>query len=620
MSHGSEAAAVRQPPAAIPLSRWVALAAIVATVCGLTEALIQFIVMREVLHRPILGGGELIWMIPLGLFIILLPFAAGAAAIDRGSTNRRRSVAAALVLLPALFSLLSLQPNLHRGAVLLIAAGLALRLAGPIGRWIGGPSGPIRRTTLGAVVGSVVLGLGWWGVTAGLEAKRAAALPPAPRTVPNVILLVWDTVREANLSLSGYQRPTTPNLELLANQGTTFDLALATAPWTLPSHASMFSGRWEHEMFLGHRLPVEFASPPLAELLADQGYLTGAFVGNATTAGREYGLDRGFLHHDSYPIDFRTIPLAPSLGRQFFREGGAVGLSGGLTPRLGFRRHPWRKPAGTLNRRFLGWIDRRQAGRPFFAFLNYNDAHAPYWVPRPFDRAFGADPKRPWTNLNKSSRAAASAAHLAAVDGEIRAYDAAIGYVDASLAELVKGLADRGILDNTVLIVTADHGELFGEHGLFYHSNSLHRQLLQVPLVIKGPGVPPGLRISGPVSLRSVPATIWDLLGLDGAPIPGPSLRSSWERPDSTSTTLVFSGETLGSGAAATLRGANAIITGDRYYLAWPGIPPELYRLREDPRQEVNIIANPEEAERVARFQQIADSIDRVRRATRSRE
>ena len=153
---------------------------------------------------------------------------------------------------------------------------------------------------VGAVLAIMLL---TFGGRAWSEYRASAALPPAPADARNVLLIVWDTVRAGNLSLHGYGRRTSPNLERLAGRGVRFDQAFATAPWTLPSHSSLFTGRWPHELTADWRSPLDETYPTLAEYLAAHGYDTAGFVANLDYCSRETGLSRGFAHYEDYPIE-----------------------------------------------------------------------------------------------------------------------------------------------------------------------------------------------------------------------------------------------------------------------------------------------------------------------------
>ncbi|UCH58664.1 MAG: sulfatase-like hydrolase/transferase, partial [Anaerolineales bacterium] len=179
-------------------------------------------------------------------------------------------------------------------------------------------------------------------------------------------------------------------------------------------------------------------------------------------------------------------------------------------------------------RDFLRWLD-RQEERPFFAFLNYFDAHAPYLPPEPYDTKFG--PARPqnvpvfiegidaWTGSEEQ------------LQYEIDAYDGAIAHLDEQIGNLLEELKQRGRLENTLVVITSDHGEEFREHGVMSHGNSLYRQTVEVPLLMIFPGkIPSGVVVEEPVSLRNIPMTVAQLTNLDPAlQFPGVSLTQYWD-------------------------------------------------------------------------------------------
>ena len=260
--------------------------------------------------------------------------------------------------------------------------------------------GSSRRTTPLLAGGLLILILIWFGERAWSERKVKALLPSAPTTGRNVLLIVWDTVRTNNLSLYGYRRPTSPNLDRLARQGVRFDRAFAAAPWTLASHSSMFTGRWAHELSANWLEPLDATYPTVAEFLSSKGYDTAGFVGNLDYCSRETGLARGFAHYDDYPItpwDVFTRYVALGNRVDWVTEGYVLNRL--LKPCVGdgfdviphSKEHA--KNAEMIDRSFLKWLDSRQGrSRPFFAFLNYNDAHSPYEVPDRSIPAFGLRP------------------------------------------------------------------------------------------------------------------------------------------------------------------------------------------------------------------------------------
>ncbi len=362
-----------------------------------------------------------------------------------------------------------------------------------------------------------------------------------------MLLIVLDTVRADRLSLYGYRRPTSPALERLAQRGIRFDEARATAPWTLPSHASLFTGRWPHELDLDWNTGLASRFPTLAEYLGSRGYATAGFVANVEYCSYEFGLDRGFTHYEDYVLE----PLTPlrmsylgNLGLQAaFHLGWRLSASLGAVPFLPHKDSTvWRTlnsdpriDAGLINREFLDWLSlRREPARPFFAFLNYFDAHTVYMLPPGTPYRFGRPPKTDaevqvlveWFYLDKLGL---PPSYLNLVRD---CYDSCLGYLDEKLGELFDELKRRGVLDRTLVIVTADHGEGMGEHRLFFHGESLYRPEIHVPLLIVPPGQDRPAIVRETISLRDLPATIADLVGQDtGAPFPGRSLAALWQDP-----------------------------------------------------------------------------------------
>ena len=259
--------------------------------------------------------------------------------------------------------------------------------------------------------------------------------------------------------------------------------------------------------------PVTKGTRTLAQSLRDRGYVTGGFVANLMFTSYESGLQAGFDHYDDYRVSLPLILSHAPLSRLDVKSTLPLARTAGdIWPALsGSRITLWppapsdvRRPADEVASAFLDW-QLHEAGRPFFAFLNLMDAHDPYFAPPGFAGRFG----RAGVPLNR--------------------YDASIAWLDHVLAGLFKTMADRGILDETVVVITSDHGEQFGEHGLDGHANSLYIQALAVPLVIRyPPAIPAGKRVDTVISLRDLPATILDLVGVRDAGIDGVAFSPAW--------------------------------------------------------------------------------------------
>ena len=224
------------------------------------------------------------------------------------------------------------------------------------------------------LAGSITTGLGIFR-----EDSLMERLPPAPHGSPNVLVVVLDTLRADHLSSYGYHRSTTPNIDKFAQEGVLFEKAFATSSWTVPSHASLMTGRYMSENGAdGLQLVLGEHNPTLAEVMASEGYITAGFSANTWWVTRNSGFDRGFLHFEDYFHSVADMAARTVYGKEIFYR---------LLPRLGYRDNLGRKRAGDVNQAFLRWLD-ANSRRPFFAFLNYMEVHAPYLSPYPYHNQF----------------------------------------------------------------------------------------------------------------------------------------------------------------------------------------------------------------------------------------
>ena len=279
------------------------------------------------------------------------------------------------------------------------------------------------------------------------------------------------------MGLYGHERSTTPNLERLAAKGAWFRHAFSTSSWTLPAHASLFTGRWPHELSAGWKTPLDDREPTLAGRLSSLGYDTAAFVANLDYLGRESGLARGFAHFDDYPLTMREVfTRYIGLGRKLDTLSIALlvdKLWGGRTgarPLVPIsREHAKRAP--DIDRAFLNWHSwQRKRDRPFFAFLNYNEAHTPYEVPDDSTSGFGIRPENWHDRLLLHKWITHDRPELSLRDIQMAndLYDDCIAYLDRRLGALLDELGRHSVLDDTMVIVTSDHGEHLGDHLLFF--------------------------------------------------------------------------------------------------------------------------------------------------------
>jgi arylsulfatase A-like enzyme/chromate transport protein ChrA len=492
---------------------------------GLAEASLTG-VKRLVLGRIVRVGPDIAWMAPVadGLAFLVIGLVLVALARLWKSIDRHAMATGVLAFL-AFFSVLLMYYPLHLYAKVLLAAGLAVQAARLALKWPAVFQRVVRGGVLAMAVLVVLLAAATQVRPSRAYRQHVNSLPAAPAGGPNVLLVVWDTVRADNLSLYGYARATTPQLDRWAKSGAVFERAMATSPWTLPSHASMFTGQWPQQLSANWEQPLDAGPRTLAEVLAARGYLTAGFVANTYYCGNELGIARGFAHYEDYVVSPREVLISSTLVR-------LLANSYFVRRVIGYHDNIPRRSAADITDQFLRWHS-PDSGRPFFAFLNYFDAHENYLPPAPFDRAFGDGPlpgsPAVIQDVRRSLRRDWPQWPASEIQAEVSLYDGAIAYLDDQLNRLLGELQARGVLDNTIVIVTSDHGEQFGEHGLFLHANSLYRPLLHVPLVIRYPrAVPAGQRIARPVSLRDLPATVLDFLDVDEGALPGATLARHW--------------------------------------------------------------------------------------------
>jgi len=319
----------------------------------------------------------------------------------------------------------------------------------------------------------------------------------------------------------------------------------------------------------------------MAEHLRSLGYATGGFSANLSYVTSGYGLARGFeVWHD-----FFSNPVDMAWRTQYGNK-----LLQGL-PLLGYENIPGRRYAPEMNRDFLAWLSRR-SDEPYFAFLNYLDVHGPYMPPAPFDRMFttGQPPKTRLNNFLLDDDSPEYKLSDEDVQFELDSYDGAIAYLDAALGELFLGLAAHGSLDDTVVIVTSDHGESFGTHKLFGrryfgHGHVLYRDVVHVPLTVRFPSkVTAGRQVTCPVTLQSVPATVMDLVGAGGSPFPGRTLVNHWvEHADNAACDDVVLVEDLSDDGGKPMK---AVIGTSWQLIVNKKKGNEIFRFDQDPDQQ----------------------------------
>jgi arylsulfatase A-like enzyme len=580
------------------LSALLLTAAWFGLISGLIEDTVPF-GRRWILHKVFWISPHFAWMIPTVYAFLFLAIGSGLFVICRlrPTLCTTRNTTLVLSFCAATGPVAAIR-GLHWTAVLLLSIGIAIQMTRLVVRHPGGLASTVRRTIVWLAI--VVIGIAGavFGVRYVDERRAVYELTAAAAGAPNVVLITLDTVRAKSVSLYGYRRPTTPYLNSFAKNGLIFDLAFSNAPWTLPSHATLFTGRYPNEHKADWDVPLDTSFPTIAEVFRAHGYLTAGFAANTLFTSYVHGLSRGFDHYEDFPVSPGEAVVSTSLGQRLASNDIWRKL-------LNYHEVLNRVSAREINRRFLSWLP-EATGRPFFVFLNYFDAHEPYLPPRPFDTEFGPrrSPQAAFTYTPfESMRSEKWELTPLERQTELNAYEAAITYLDYELGRLFKELEDRNVLANTLIIVTADHGEQFGEHGLFSHGNSLYEQLVHVPLVIVWPGhVPGGRHVATPVSLRDVPATILDLLNFPNkATFPGNSFARTWLGTDldsSLSAPILIESQkrTLEARPWYPLAKADmsAQIANGYYYIRSAAGSEELYSLFADPDQERNLASKKE--------------------------
>jgi arylsulfatase A-like enzyme len=422
---------------------------------------------------------------------------------------------------------------------------------------------------------------------------------------PNILFIVIDTLRADHVSCYGYERPTSPNIDSLARQGVLFEIAISTAPYTAPSHASLLTGRYpyQHGVQWVTRRPVfDGRYLTLPEALQAHGYRTAAFSANRFWFTREQGFGRGF---NRFKDTFRS-PVQMAM-RTVYGHQIEASIVKGIS-----EDYPWRTRASGINRSVLHWL-KQDSNRPFFAFVNYFDVHDPYFPPRSYRGKFSAL-ENPGGIVNSYQNRFNPQMTPQQVQDEIDAYDGAISYADDHIAQLLTQIGDLGLGENLLVIITSDHGEAFGEHGAFLHPNSVYREEIHVPLVIWQPDrIPAGVRVSQPVTIASLPATVMELVGQGEQDIfPEQSLVRFWENPELPSDSPFPLAEMehwpwMFASAPSSQGAMRSLVTPEYHYIEHDTLGRELYDWRRDPRELHNLADTREGQAKIDQFRSLVE-------------
>ena len=461
------------------------------------------------------------WSVPVGhAALMVIPgfvVAILGRLLPRGVSLR---VGSWLLATVALWGALLRMPVYALGS-LLLAAGAARVIADAIAA--GGPGS--RRLRYAPAAALAVLGL-LAAASSGLGAlreSRAVGALPAPSGARNVVLIVWDTVRARSLDLYGYVRETAPNLTRWARSGVTYHYALAPGPLDVPLPQQLLHRPVAHPARFAVETPARYPGSDAGRVPRLAGLSDRRIRGEhqqlhlRERAGAGIRPFRGLLadaHVDPRPHGPRAVDLdeGPE-ARGRYPETKWVTLQS--------------RDAAEINGAFLDWLGRRRADRPFFAYLNYFDAHDPFFPPPEFAGRFGIRPTsaKDYQFLVDYVGSEKSLVTRSSIIMAYNCYEACIAYLDDQLDRLLDELERRGVLADTDVIITSDHGEAFVEHSTLGHGNSAKMEEIRVPLVILSPAHRRARRSPIPSACATCPrrwSTAW------GSPRARPSRADRW--------------------------------------------------------------------------------------------
>ncbi|HUP50180.1 MAG TPA: sulfatase-like hydrolase/transferase [Thermoanaerobaculia bacterium] len=362
--------------------------------------------------------------------------------------------------------------------------------------------------------------------------QKPADLPKARGA--NVLLVTLDTTRADHIGAYGYPGARTPNIDALAREGVLFEHCITPSAYTLPSHASIMTGLYPpaHGVRLNGDAALGDSQTTLAERLSADGYRTGAFVGAFVLDGR-WGLRQGFDHYDDH------FQLGPD-------------------QRLDLARV--QRPANQVVDAALQWLDEDRS-KPFFAWLHFYDPHTPYEPPEPFKSQFAGR-------------------------GPNAMYDGEIAFADSQVGRLLAWLREKGLAENTIVIVTSDHGEGLGSHGESEHGYYIYDYAVRVPLIIRGAGMAPA-RVTRQVRTIDLFPTILDLVSIgESAKVEGESLLPLITGSEPKERTRYAYSESMATRLQYGWSALYSVRTNAHKYIAAPR--SELYDLRDDPGETRN--------------------------------
>lgn len=372
-----------------------------------------------------------------------------------------------------------------------------------------------------------------------------------PNTGPNIILLLMDTLRADHLGCYGYTRPTSPHIDEFGKGSLLFERALSNSPWTKPSMGSLFTSKYpSSHLAFNWSDDLNDVNLTLAELLKNLNYFTVAFQTNPILS-KNHNFNQGFMLFEDIPHENAELVVS----------------------------------------QFSHWLEKYKSGRPFFAYLHFMDPHLPYEAPAEFLKPFESRPLESEFTGQEHPTLIRKATGQGITDDDkqhlTNLYDAEIRYLDSNFEKIISALEKKGLKDNTVIILTSDHGEELWDHGSFEHGHTLYREVLHVPLIIGYSKSIPSRSINSLIHLMDLLPTVLHLAGQDiTRDLNGKSLIPSEIEGKPASRTMYFEGLLYGTEKKGILREGWKLIedTGE--------IWPMALHLPESERQSLSSITS----------------------------
>jgi len=455
-------------------------------------------------------------------------------------------------------------------------------------RFLNRPSNSLRKIALSCIAlsSSIGLALAAYTVWESQDHQLRVSIPPAvarDKALPNFLVVIMDSVRPDHLSLYGYKRPTSPNLEVLRREGAVYLNAYAQSSWTKPSVAALMSSLYPSAHSTNDKkfdkLPSEILTLP--EILKENNYVTAAFASNNAFVSAEFGFDQGFDYfYETRYQSFLDQVMAFNFLRRIQLLSSMLHMDG-LTEffftifDLGEKLSPRPCQSDSLmNRQVFRWLSANK-DQPFFIYIHYMCSHYPYEPDSPDTAVWQREVIDNDVRISEESRRKLLAS-----------YDNAIRYTDTLIGDIMGNLRRLGVYDQTFLVVAADHGEEFYERDYWSHGKTLYDEVIRVPLIFRYPPlVRPNQIVSEPVMLVDIAPTLLKAASIS----PGPAMEGSdllTKRPDKRNHGRAYS--ELIRGTKVT----RAIIKREEYYIKtthegreWS----ELYNLRDDVLEKHNL-------------------------------